>query len=78
MNYAKFHRTEVLEAVLFQSRIRHAIGLDGGFGLQYRPLLSENIVLTGGFGVLFPGAGFKDIYTGRTQLSGFISARFVF
>ena len=30
MNWAKFNRTEVLEALLFQSHIRHAIGLDTG------------------------------------------------
>ncbi|MBM3813160.1 MAG: hypothetical protein FJW20_16170 [Acidimicrobiia bacterium] len=78
VNYLRFHRTEVLEAVLFQSGIRHGIGLDSGFGLQYRPKLSENIVVTGGFGLLFPHAGFKDIYTGRTQLSGFINVRVLF
>ncbi len=78
LNYLRFHRTEVLEAVLFQSRIRHGIGADAGFGLQYRPLLSENIVLTGGFGVLIPHAGFKDIYNQRTLFSAFVLTRFLF
>jgi hypothetical protein len=78
VNYARFHRTEVLEAVLFQSGIRHAIGVDTGMGLQYRPLLSDNIVLTGGAGFLAPMRGFKDIYTGRTLLSGFVSLRILF
>jgi hypothetical protein len=78
VNYLRFHRTEVLEAVLFQSRIRHGIGLDAGFGLQYRPKLSDNIVITGGVGALFPHAGFKDIYTGQTQLSGFVNLRLLF
>ena len=78
VNYLRFHRTEVLEAVLFQDRIRHGIGVDAGFGLQYRPKLSENIVVTGGVGALFPHAGFKDIYNGRTQLSGFVNMRLLF
>lgn len=78
VNYARFHRTEILEAVLFQSGIRHSIGIDTGAGLQYRPLLSENIVLTGGAGFLTPMRGFKDIYSGRTLLSSFVSIRFLF
>jgi hypothetical protein len=78
VNWAKFNRTEVLEAVLFQENIHHAIGLDAGIGLQYRPLLSDNIVVTGGFGMLAPGRGFKDIYTGQLQFSSFVNVRLVF
>jgi hypothetical protein len=64
--------------VLFQSGIRHAIGVDTGLGLQYRPLLTDNMVLTGGFGALVPGGGFKDIYSGQTLFSGFLNVRMVF
>ena len=78
VNWAKFNRTEVLEALLFQSHIRHAIGLDSGAGLQYRPLLTDNIVVTAGFGALAPGSGFKNLYTGRTLFSAFINLRMVF
>jgi hypothetical protein len=78
VNWARFNRTEVLEAVLFQSRIHHAIGLDTGLGMQYRPLLNDNIVVIAGFGTLFPGRGFKDIYTGRTLFSSFVNLRMVF
>jgi hypothetical protein len=78
MNWAKFNRTEVLEALLFQSHIRHAVGLDTGVGVQYRPLLTDNIVITGGVGTLIPGGGFKDIYTGRTLFSAFVNVRMVF
>lgn len=77
-NYLRFDRTQVLEAVLFQAPIRHPIGVDTGFGLQYRPLLSENVVFTSGFGTLFPMQGFKDIYTGRTLFSGFLALRLLF
>ena len=83
INYAKFNRTEVLEAVLFQDRVRHGIGVDSGLGIQYRPLLSENIVITAGFGTLFPGGGFNDIFDGsdtnkKVLFSGFLNVRLVF
>ena len=78
VNYARFHRTEPLQAALFQSNIQKSIGVDAGFGLQYRPRASENILFTGGVGTLFPGAGFKKLYTGQTLFSGFVQMRFLF
>jgi hypothetical protein len=78
VNYLQFDRTEVLEALLFQSGIRRAIGFDTGLGLQYRPKLNDNIVLTGGFGVLMPRAGFENLFTTQVLYSGFILARFQF
>jgi len=77
-NYLRFGRTEPLEFLLFQSPIRHTIGEDAGLGVEYRPPLTENIVLTGGASALQPGQGFKDIYTGRTQFSLFGSVKFTF
>jgi hypothetical protein len=77
-NYLRFERTEPLELVLFQAPIHHAIGEDAGIGVQYRPPLAENIVLTAGASALQPGQGFKDIYTGRTLFSLFGSAKFTF
>ncbi len=62
-NYLRFHRTEPLEFILFQDPIRHEIGHDLGVGFIYRPLLSENIIVTGGASTLRPGAGFTDIFT---------------
>ncbi|HWY29558.1 MAG TPA: hypothetical protein VNX46_02310, partial [Candidatus Acidoferrum sp.] len=77
-NFLRFMRTEALQDVLFQSSIRHTIGEDLGVGVIYRPPLSENLVLTGGASMLQPGAGFHDIYTGRTLFSAFGSAKFTF
>jgi hypothetical protein len=77
-NYLRFERTEPLEFLLFQSPIHHSIGEDFGLGVEYRPPLSENIVLTGGASALQPGEGFKDIYTGRTHFSLFGSVKFSF
>jgi hypothetical protein len=78
VNYLRFDRTEVLEAVLFQSGIKHSIGVDVAAGLQYRPFLNDNFVITGGFGVLLPGAGLAQIYPDKTLYSGFLLTRFLF
>jgi carboxypeptidase family protein len=77
-NYLRFERTEPLEFLLFQSPVHHAIGEDLGIGVEYRPPLTENIVLTGGASALQPSQGFKDIYTGRTHFSLFGSVKFTF
>ena len=77
-NFLRFERTEPLEFLLFQSPIHHTIGEDLGVGVQYRPPLSENILIMGGASMLQPGQGFKDIYTGRTLFSLFGSVKFTF
>ena len=77
-NYLRFMRTEPIEYALFLAPIAHSIGEDLGVGVQYRPPLSENLVLTGGASMLQPGEGFRDIYTGRTQWSVFGAAKFTF
>jgi hypothetical protein len=66
-NYARFHRTESLEYLLFQNHIRHDIGFDLSMGVTYRPLLTNNIQFTFGASTLKPRRGFRDIYTDRTR-----------
>ncbi len=77
-NFLRFERTEPLEFLLFQTPIHHTIGEDFGLGVEYRPPLTENIVLTGGASALQPGQGFKDMYTSRTLFSLFGSVKFTF
>ncbi len=67
VNYLRFHRTESLEYILFQPRIRHEIGWDYSLGVAYRPLLINNITMTFGAATLKPGRGFRDIYTNATN-----------
>src|SRR5262245_40369990 len=62
-NYLRFAHTEPLELALFQENIRHEIGHDLGLGFIYRPLLSENIIVTAGASGLRRGRGFTDIFT---------------
>lgn len=77
-NYLRFSRTESLELLLFQNPIRHGIGTDFGAGVEYRPPLTENIVIRGGASALVPDRGFKDLYNGRTFLSLFAKVKFQF
>jgi hypothetical protein len=62
-NYLRFVHTESLEAALLQENVRHEIGHDLGLGFIYRPLLSENIIVTAGASGLRRGRGFNDIYS---------------
>ena len=77
-NYLRFDRTEPLEILLFQRGIRHSIGTDAGLGVQYRPPLTENIVVTAGVSSLVPGAGFEDIFNKRVLISAFTTIRLTF
>jgi hypothetical protein len=78
VNYLRFERTAPLEFLLFQSPIHNTIGVDYSLGFEYRPPLSENIVVTGGAAALSPGRGFRDIYSGKTLFSLFGNVRFQF
>ncbi len=64
-NYLRFHRTESLEYVLLQPRIRHEIGYDLSLGVTYRPWLINNVAFTFGGNIFFPGKGFRDVYTDK-------------
>ncbi|HEX8089289.1 MAG TPA: hypothetical protein VF762_10575, partial [Blastocatellia bacterium] len=70
LNYLHFHHTEPLEGILFQPNIRRSIGFDYGMGVLYRPFLTENWIIQGGFSSLVPGAGFNDIYTSNCSGQG--------
>ena len=61
-NYLQFDSVNVLRAFTFQNNIRRDIGVDLSAGLEYRPLLNDNIILTGGYACLLPGGGFRDLY----------------
>ena len=77
-SYLQFDHTQPLQLVLFQPSISRSIGMDFGAGVNYRPPLSENIVLTTGIDALVPGTGYKEIYNPQTLLSGFAGLRFQF
>jgi hypothetical protein len=76
-NFMWFDKTLPLETFLFQEHIHHFIGADISTGLEYRPLLSNNILLTYGFAVLLPGQGFKDIYSRFMNVANPLISTFV-
>jgi hypothetical protein len=61
-NLLWFDKTAVLEQFVFQGNINRFIGGDLSTGLEYRPLLSNNVVMLFGLATLVPGDGFKDLY----------------
>ena len=77
-NYLRFGQTEPLELLLLQRPIDHSIGTDLGAGVEYRPPLTENIVIRTGASALVPGQGFKQIYNGEVLFSLFGNVRFQF
>jgi hypothetical protein len=77
-NYLRFDRTEPLELLLSQRPIDHSIGTDLGVGVEYRPPLTENIVIRSGASALVPGEGFRQIYNGEVLFSLFANVRFQF
>jgi hypothetical protein len=83
VNLLWFDQTEVLETFVFQSDIANFIGTDLSLGLEYRPLLSNNIVFVGGVSALVPGDGFKDLYDpivgdANTLFASFLEMQFVY
>ena len=67
VNYLRFHRTESLEYVLFQNRIRKDIGFDYSVGVAYRPFLINNVTFTFGAALMQTGKGFRDIFTDASR-----------
>jgi hypothetical protein len=47
-NLLWFDQTEVLERFVFQDGIARRIGTDLSLGLEYRPRLSDNMIVAGG------------------------------
>lgn len=62
VNWLWFSQPEVLQVFLFQNGIPRFIGTDLSLGFEYRPQLSNNIILVGGVQGLVPGGAFKAIY----------------
>ena len=65
--YLRFDKTETLEFLLQAADIDKSIGLELFAGTQYRPFLTNNVILQLGGGVLFPDDGFARIYDSDEQ-----------
>jgi len=67
VNYIRTIDTAATELVLFTNRASNDFALDCSAGFQWRPLLTENIIVTAGAGFLIPRWGYKDIYQANTK-----------
>jgi hypothetical protein len=67
VNYIRTVDTATTELVLFTNHASNDFALDCSAGFQWRPLLTENIIVTAGAGFLIPRQGYKDIYRTNTQ-----------
>jgi Carboxypeptidase regulatory-like domain len=71
-NVLRFQYTEVLQRVLFQQNIEKSIGMDYSVGVQWRPALNDQLVVTGGASIFLPSAGFKSILTTDRLFAPFV------
>ena len=71
-NYIRFMETDPLKTALLTDKVAHELGYDLSLGFQYRPLLTDNIIISAGFGTLLPGNGYRDIYkTSTSPVAGY-------
>ena len=71
-NYIRFVDTDTIKTALLTDKVNDEVGWDLSLGIQYRPLLTDNIIFSAGFGTLIPGQGYKDIYkTSTNPVPGF-------
>ena len=61
-NYIRFVNTDSIRQLLFTDRVARDLGYDFSFGLTYRPLLTNNIIVNAGFGAFIPQHGYRDIF----------------
>ncbi|HEB54383.1 MAG TPA: hypothetical protein ENI87_14110 [bacterium] len=62
LTYLRFDKTSSLEFLLQAANISKSIGTEVFFGTQYRPWLTNNVILQFGASALFPDDGFARIY----------------
>jgi hypothetical protein len=66
-NYIRLTDTAPIKTALLTAKADNEIGWDLSLGIQYRPLLNDNIIVSAGFGTLIPGRGYRDIYKTSTD-----------
>jgi hypothetical protein len=77
VNFLWFDEVAVLEQFTFQDHISRHIGTDLSTGVEYRPLLSNNVIVRFGVSGLVPGSGFKQLYNNLTGSQNPLVAAFL-
>jgi hypothetical protein len=71
-NYIRTIDTAVTRQVLFTNHASNDFAFDYSAGLEWRPLLTDNVIVTAGAGFLVPRWGYKFIYrTSTTPIFGY-------
>jgi len=65
-NYIRMADTQTVNFALHTNNITPGVGWDLSGGVQYRPLLTDNIIFSAGLGALIPSDGYKAIYESNT------------
>ena len=65
-NYIRMAETQSVDFALHTANVTPEVGWDLSGGVQYRPLLTNNIIVSAGLGALIPGDGYKAIYESNT------------
>jgi hypothetical protein len=66
LNHIWLAETAPVETALHTNRSANDFGWDLSTGLQYRPLLTDNVIFSAGVGFFLPGEGYRDIYRHNT------------
>lgn len=67
VNYIRTVETGTTELVLFTNRASNDFAMDCSAGFEWRPLLTENVIVTAGAGFLVPRWGYKKIYRSNAE-----------
>ncbi|MGH7803754.1 MAG: hypothetical protein ACREQJ_05355 [Candidatus Binatia bacterium] len=78
VNYLRFAETDTLELVLEQADIDPNVGIDYSIGIQYRPLLIDNVILVASAAALTPFEGLREILRDQTLFSTFVAVTLTF
>ena len=65
-NYIRMPDVEPVDFALHAANTTPEIGFDLSAGIQYRPTLTDNVIISAGLGALIPGNGYKAIYQSNT------------
>jgi len=78
VNTVSLDKVETLQRLLFQGAIDRFLGVDVGVGFQWRPWLTDNVVITAGASVFQPSKGFEQILRNGVLYTPFIVATFTY
>jgi hypothetical protein len=78
-NLLWFDSLNPLQQFVFQQHQNRFIGVDLSTGMEYRPLLSNNVIFKAGVAALLPGQGLRDLFdrldrSNQGFMAGFVEA----